>query len=196
MTTPLTLRPGAAGDAPALLALVDAHRVEGHLLPRSLDDLVVHASRFVLATDTNGAVIGCAELAPLSRAVAEVRSWVVDRGWRGLGVGSRLVAEVRRQAGRAGFTVLCAFAHDPRAFVRLGFSLVPHVWFPEKVAIDCSTCPWFRSCGQFALALALDHSSLHAPGTSHLRLPITVTAGSPDGRTGGPSVRYLSAKRP
>jgi N-acetylglutamate synthase-like GNAT family acetyltransferase len=195
MTTPLTLRAGAADDAPALLALVEAHRSEGHLLPRTLDDLVIHAARFVLAPDPGGAVIGCAELAPLSLAVAEVRTLVVDRSWRGLGLGSRLVGAVQRQARRAGFTVLCAFAHDPRAFVRLGFSLVPHVWFPEKVAIDCASCPLFRACGQYALALPLDGASLLAPGASHRRLPVTATAGAPAGRLPGVSAAANPAAR-
>jgi amino-acid N-acetyltransferase len=181
MTTPLTVRPGLPSDAAALLALIDSYRAEGRLLPRTLDDLVVHAPRFVLAVAPDGAAVGCAELAPLSRAVAEVRSLVVDRAWRGFGLGSQLITEVQRQARRAGFTVLCAFAHDARAFVRLGFSLVPHVWFPEKIAIDCSTCALFRSCGQFALAMSLDGTSLHAPATSHRRLPLAVALDAPHG---------------
>ena len=195
VTTPLTLRTGVPDDAPALLALVEAHRAEGHLLPRTLDDLVAHACRFVVATDSTGSVIGCAELAPLSRAVAEVRSLVVDRGWRGLGLGSQLITAVQAQSRRAGFTLLCAFAHDPRAFVRLGFSIVPHVWFPEKVAIDCAACPLFRSCGQFALALSLDGASLHAPGASYRRLPITVTGSVPELRLWNPPGPGIPAAR-
>jgi hypothetical protein len=50
---------------------------------------------------------------------------------------------------------LCAFTHDPATFVRLGFSIVPHTWFPEKIAHDCASCALFPTCGQFAMALPL-----------------------------------------
>jgi hypothetical protein len=39
--------------------------------------------------------------------------------------------------------------------VRLGFSIVPHIWVPEKIAHDCTACPLFRRCGQYAVTLAL-----------------------------------------
>ena len=40
-------------------------------------------------------------------------------------------------------------------FVRLGFTIVPHIWVPEKVALDCTSCPLFRHCGQYAVMLPL-----------------------------------------
>ncbi len=43
-----------------------------------MDDIVEHATRFVVA-EPDQVVIGCAELAPLSGTVAEVRSLVVDQ---------------------------------------------------------------------------------------------------------------------
>ena len=50
---------------------------------------------------------------------------------------------------------LCAFTHEPGYFVRLGFSLVPHAWLPEKIAVDCAGCALFRHCGQDAVRLDL-----------------------------------------
>src|SRR5262245_35501167 len=130
-------RPGRPEDVNAILALVDANLEAGHLLPRTREDLAIHAHRFVVI-EADGRAVGCAELAPLSRAVAEVRSLVVDATWRGRGLGMALITELGDRARRAGFTTLCALTHDPSAFVRLGFSIVPHVWFPEKVALDCT----------------------------------------------------------
>jgi amino-acid N-acetyltransferase len=150
----LAIRAATAADAAALHALIAANRDEGHLLPRALDELTVHAPRFLVAT-RRGRVIGCAELAPLSPAVAEVRSLAVDRSARGAGLGLKLVDELGRRAHVEGYERLCAFAHDPGFFVRLGFSIVPHTWVPEKIAHDCHACPLFRSCGQYALVLEL-----------------------------------------
>jgi hypothetical protein len=57
-------------------------------------------------------------------------------------------------AGR-GFATLCAFTHQPSHFVKLGFTIVPHMWVPEKIAHDCTSCPLFRRCGQYAVTLPL-----------------------------------------
>ncbi|MEZ5294352.1 MAG: GNAT family N-acetyltransferase [Vicinamibacterales bacterium] len=99
----------------------------------------------------DGRVVACAELAPLSASVAEVRSLVVDRTARGGGVGRRLVDELVRRAAVEGFERLCAFSHEPGYFMRMGFSLVPHTWVPEKLAADCRACALFRQCGQHAV---------------------------------------------
>jgi amino-acid N-acetyltransferase len=149
-----TIRAGRGSDAARMLALIDANREAGHLLPRTLDDLMTHAPRF-LVVEREGRLIGCAELAPLSPTVAEVRSLVVDAAERGQGLGSLLVAELGARARREGFATLCAFTHQPAHFVRLGFSIVPHVWLQEKIAHDCTTCVKFRVCGQYAMVLPL-----------------------------------------
>lgn len=153
------VRLGTVDDVPAIAALIEANLAEGHLLPRTREDLARHAERFIVIT-MNGQVAGCAELAPLSRAVAEVRSLVVDAAYRGRGLGSQLVEELKRAARRDGFTTLCAFTHAPSHFIRLGFSMVPHPWLPEKIQTDCYNCPKFRTCEQYAMALALKGGSL------------------------------------
>ena len=156
MAPAVTLRAATAADAPAIHALIEAHLVEGHLLPRSLGELTIHASRFVVAV-VDSVVVACAELAPLSADVAEVRSLVVDRSVRSGGVGRSLVNELRRLAVRGGYTRLCAFTHNASYFARKGFSIVPHEWVPEKIARDCSSCALFRNCGQQAMLLPLQH---------------------------------------
>ncbi len=172
----VSFRTGVVGDATRILQLIDDNLESGHLLPRTLDDVTAHATRFIVATDGDG-VVGCAELAPLSRAVAEVRSLVVDAGFRGHGLGSRLISALCERAQVHGFSTLCAFTHDPSHFVRLGFTIVPHLWFPEKIALDCTGCPKFRHCGQHAVALQFSSASFDKPRENHLRLPLTAGQG-------------------
>ncbi len=150
----ITLRSASPDEATRLHGLIVSHTEEGHLLPRSLEELQHRAWRFVVAV-RRGRIVGCAELAPLSGAVAEVRSLVVDRGARHLGIGLRLVNELQRRARLEGYDRLCAFTHEPSYFVRMGFSIVPHTWVPEKIAQDCHGCPLFRRCGQHAVVLDL-----------------------------------------
>lgn len=159
---PLTLRQATPDDAPAIHDLIARHLDEGHLLPRKRDEVRARAQRFVLAVD-DGEIVGCADLAPLSRAVAEVRSLVVTRPARSSGAGGRLVDALVARATQAGFERLCAFTHAPAYFVQLGFSIVPHEWLPEKISTDCSTCPLFRRCGQYAVMFSLnaERTSVH-----------------------------------
>jgi amino-acid N-acetyltransferase len=150
----IALRQAEASDAPAIHALIASNLQAGHLLPRSLDDIEMHAGRFVVAVD-DGRVVGCGELARLSDHVAEVRSLVVDEASRGKRLGVALVTAIADRARARGFLTLSAFTHQPSHFVRLGFSIVPHAWVPEKIAHDCAGCALFRRCGQYAVSLAL-----------------------------------------
>jgi amino-acid N-acetyltransferase len=148
------LRTAGPSDAVAIHRLISDNLELGHLLPRTLEDVARHVARFVVAA-VEHAVVGCAELAPLSPAVAEVRSLVVDEAFRGQGIGPQIVSEIARVGTATGFSTLCAFTHEPSHFVRMGFTIVPHIWVPEKIAHDCTTCALFRRCGQHAVTLAL-----------------------------------------
>ncbi len=156
--TDLVIRTAVPEDAPALHALIGAHQQEGHLLPREVTELRRRAPRFVVA-EAGGRLLACAELARLSGRVAEIRSLVVARDARRVGLGARIVGELRERALAAGFESLCAFTHDARLFVRHDFSLVPHLWLPEKIATDCVDCPLFGTCGQQAMVLPLRAAS-------------------------------------
>jgi amino-acid N-acetyltransferase len=151
----ITLRTGSVADAKKLYALIQANLEEGHLLPRTLGELAIHAERFVVAVKARK-IVGCAELAPLSPHVAEVRSLAVDNAARGSRVGVMIVDELRLRARRDGYEKLCAFTHAPRYFIHMGFSIVPHLWLTEKVFTDCVKCPQFRQCGQYAMVVPLD----------------------------------------
>jgi amino-acid N-acetyltransferase len=151
----ITLRTADVSDARKLHAIITANLEEGHLLPRTLAELTAHAARFVVAVRAR-TIVGCAELAPLSPHVAEVRSLAVNSVDRGNGVGVMIVDELRRRARREGFEKLCAFTHAPAYFIHMGFSIVPHSWLLEKIFTDCLKCPLFRTCGQFGMVVPLD----------------------------------------
>src|SRR5262245_34520614 len=119
-STRISLRTAEPHDARHIHALITANLVEGHLLPRTLEELTVHVSRFVVAT-RGRKVVGCSELAPLSPQVAEVRSLAVDTSARHHGVGTMLVEEPRVRASREGYDQLCAFTYDQGYFFIMDF---------------------------------------------------------------------------
>jgi N-acetylglutamate synthase-like GNAT family acetyltransferase len=148
------LRGATSDDAGAIHALITEHAAEGRLLPRAHGEIEVHADRFVVAC-WNNRVVACAELAPLSRDVSEIRSLVVSEEARRFGLGRELIDELVARATDAGFEKLCAFTHAPAYFVHRGFSIVPHVWLPEKILTNCHSCALFRRCGQYAVVRPL-----------------------------------------
>lgn len=150
----MIVRPATVEDAQAIHALVENNRERGHLLPRTLSDITARIGGFYVAEE-GGCIAGCGELARLSHHVAEIRSLVVDEPSRGNGVAGKLVGALHRRARIDGHERLCAFAHDPVFFMRLGFSIVPHAWLPEKISADCARCALFRVCGQYALMISL-----------------------------------------
>jgi amino-acid N-acetyltransferase len=162
MAAGLILRTATRAQAPRLHAAIAANVEAAHLLPRTPEEVARHIDRFVVAM-RGRRLVGFAELAPLSSSRAEVRSLVVAPAERGHGVGQALVAELTRRARAAGFERLCAFTHAPGYFVQMGFSLVPHVWVPEKVLHDCVTCPLFRRCSQMAVERPVDEVRRPAP---------------------------------
>ena len=169
----LAIRPATVADAAAIFALIQAYREEGRLLPRTLADLRKHANRFLVG-DVNGRLVACAELAPLSANVAEIRSLVVDRDFRSNGLAAKLVAGLSACAQAIGFDRLTAFTHDTRFFLKMGFLPVKHAAVPEKIAKDCVRCPLFNHCDQYAMALPL-----HVSKPRQVRRPVRRPAAAP-----------------
>jgi amino-acid N-acetyltransferase len=159
------IRAASAADVNAIHRLIQTHVADGHLLPRQRDEIAAHISRFLVAVQGRR-VVACADLAPLSRHVAEVRSLVVADAARSRGIGRRLVDELASRAAGTGFETLCAFTHLAGYFVQMGFSIVPHTWLPEKIEADCRSCAHFRTCGQYAVMLPLDRAQ-------HACVPLT-----------------------
>jgi N-acetylglutamate synthase-like GNAT family acetyltransferase len=150
------MRAARPADVDAIHRLITDNLEAGHLLPRTADDVARSIARFVVASaESTGQVVGCAELAPLSTGVAEVRSLVVAEAFRGRKIGPALVAQLAVDGTAQGYATLCAFTHEPSHFVRMGFTIVPHIWVPEKISHDCTSCALFRRCGQHAVMLPL-----------------------------------------
>jgi amino-acid N-acetyltransferase len=108
MNATVTLRTATSTDVSAINGLITNNLAAGHLLPRTIEDLETHATRFTVAAVADR-IVGCAELAPLSDRVAEVRSLVVDEAMRGRHIGSDLIDHMAASAAERGFSTLCAF---------------------------------------------------------------------------------------
>lgn len=83
------LRPARREDAPKIKQMVRAAK---------LNPLGLHWERFTVAVDADDAIIGCIQLKPHGDRSQELASLVVDEDWRGRGVASALIADMKEQA--------------------------------------------------------------------------------------------------
>jgi GNAT superfamily N-acetyltransferase len=124
----IEIREAAFGSADyeALLAVRDRvlRRPIGMVL-RDKDKALDHTERHIGLYDS-GRAIGCALLRPEADGVVQLRQVAVDDGYRGQGLGARLVAQAERAAREAGFRRIETRARRSAQtlYARLGYRVV------------------------------------------------------------------------
>lgn len=130
---------------------------DGLVLPRSYNQLYSHLRDFFVMVDgaDQDTVLGCCALAICWENLAEVRSLVVAREARGLGLGRKLVEACLSDAVTLGIYRVFALTNTPDFFRHMGFAEVSKDTLPQKVWSDCLNCPRFPDCDEIALHMEL-----------------------------------------
>ena len=152
----ITLVKANLADIPEMQALVASEIKEGVILNRSEDEVATNIRSYVLAKE-EGKLIGYTALHIHSRRVAEIRSLIVDKAYRGQKIGQRLVkfAVEEAKALHVEEDVL-VLTYQPTFFERLGFSEINKEAIPEhKIWADCIKCIHFPVCNEIALVYKL-----------------------------------------
>jgi amino-acid N-acetyltransferase len=152
----ITLVKANLADIPEMQALVISEIKEGVILNRSEDEVATNIRSYVLAKE-EGKLIGYTALHIHSRRVAEIRSLIVDKAYRGQKIGQRLVkfAVEEAKALHVEEDVL-VLTYQPTFFERLGFSEINKEAIPEhKIWADCIKCIHFPVCNEIALVYKL-----------------------------------------
>ena len=152
LSTPkLTLRAAHPADMPAVAGLINGYAERGLMLPRVPEQLARHFREFVVVTDGDGKVMGCAALRVYTAQLAEVVALAVAEEAQGMGVGRMLVQAIEEEARALGVGTVFALTLRDSFFHRLGFRTVPKELFPQKVWADCRTCPSRDACMEIAV---------------------------------------------
>jgi amino-acid N-acetyltransferase len=141
-------------DVDAIVAIVAEHARQGHLLPRSPDNIRASLPTWRVA-EVQGRVVGIGSLLAMNEALVEVRSLAVLPEYRSLGVGAALVCGLVVEARRQGYATAFALTRAVPFFLRLGFAITTRDRFPQKVWRDCVICPLYHACDETAVALEL-----------------------------------------
>jgi amino-acid N-acetyltransferase len=137
-------------DLDALAEIIRGYAEQGIMLPRSKEMLARMLDTFVVADD-DGRLIGCGSLCRLGKDLVEIRSLGITDGYKGRGIGRKLVEALINEAGAMGIPKVMALTYEVAFFEKVGFTVVPKEIFPEKVWTDCVSCKKQHCCDEIAV---------------------------------------------
>ncbi|HPD19244.1 MAG TPA: GNAT family N-acetyltransferase, partial [Candidatus Goldiibacteriota bacterium] len=83
--------------------------------------------------------------------LGEIRSFIIEKSYRGMGYGSKLLTYAINEAGKIGIKSVFVLTKIPDFFVKYGFRKIQKKNLPQKIWKDCLNCPKFPDCDEHAL---------------------------------------------
>ncbi|NBD22884.1 N-acetyltransferase [Paenibacillus glycinis] len=148
-------RKATENDIETLADLIAGYAEKGIMLPRSREALRRQIDSFVVA-EVENAVVGCGSLTRLGTDLVEIRSLGISDGYKGLGIGSKLVDQLIVEAKEQHIPKVMALTYEVQFFEKNGFTVVNKEIFPEKVWTDCVNCPKQHACDEIAVLKTLN----------------------------------------
>jgi len=143
-------------DVPDMLKMVTNEIKDGIILDRSEDEISTNIRSYVLAKDGNK-LVGYTALHIHSKRLAEIRSLIVDVGYRGQKIGQSMVEFSIKEANTLGVEEdVLVLTYLPLFFKKLNFQEIDKESIPEhKIWTDCIKCIHFPVCNEVALVYKL-----------------------------------------
>jgi amino-acid N-acetyltransferase len=155
-------------DVEEILELVNSFAASNLMLPRGPQYLYENIRDFVIACDRNVPVyslteskevicmiVACGSLHVLWEDIAEIRALAIQPDYQHLGLGSKLVEFMKKEAGQLGIRRLITFTLTEEFFRSLGFKPKDKSELPSKVWSECSRCPKYFRCDEVGMVLDL-----------------------------------------
>lgn len=148
----IIIKKAVLSDIPAMRSMVAPEVKEGVILDRSEDEMATNIRSYVLAKEEER-LVGYTALHIHSTRLAEIRSLIVDKAYRGKKIGKRLVEYALEEAKRLGVKEdVLVLTYLPQFFEKLGFKEISKETIPEhKIWADCIKCIHFPVCNEVAL---------------------------------------------
>lgn len=154
----LNFRPAKPADTRAIIALVNRYAVQGQMLPRSYAQVIEHIRDYIVASGSDGQILGVSALQPVAEDLAEIRSLAVHESWLGKGIGRKLVETCIEDALRLGIHRVFALTYQTAFFDKLRFKTVEKLTLPQKIWGDCVHCSKFSECDEVAVLRDLNEA--------------------------------------
>ena len=135
--------------------LVKAEVENGNILLRTEDEMA-NTIRSYIIVEVDGVIAGFTALHIHSARLAEVRSLVVSKKYRGLELGNRLVEECIKEGREYKLEQILSLTYAKGFFEKSGFRVIEKEAIPEhKIWADCIRCKHFPICDEIAMVFDL-----------------------------------------
>jgi len=142
-------------DISAMQELVKAEVENGNILLRTEDEMA-NTIRSYIIVQVDGKIAGFTALHIHSARLAEVRSLVVSKQYRGFELGNKLVDECIKEAKEYKLEQVLSLTYAKSFFEKSGFRVIEKEAIPEhKIWADCIRCKHFPICDEIAMVFDL-----------------------------------------
>ena len=137
-------------DIEQMQYLVKPEVQSGVILPRSDDEIAQNIRSYVVAR-IEEKIVGFCALHIFSKQLAEIRSIIIDKNYRGKGIGKNLVNYLINEGSKLGVESIFALTYEREFFQKIGFNEIEKDKLPEqKIWADCIKCKHFPVCNEIA----------------------------------------------
>ena len=135
--------------------LVKTEVENGNILLRTEDEMA-NTIRSYTVVEVDGIMAGFTALHIHSARLAEVRSLVVSKKFRGLDLGKKLVEECIIEGRKYKLEQILSLTYAQGFFEKSGFRVIEKEAIPEhKIWADCIRCKHFPVCDEIAMVFDL-----------------------------------------
>lgn len=150
----MKFRSARISDVEAISNIIEAYAIEDLMLQRPKAMLYERVREFIIVEDQEE-VVALGALTVIWKDLAEVRSLAVKEGYRGKGLGKKIVEKLVDEARDLGIEKVFTLTYQDDFFRKLGFQEVEKESMPQKVWKDCINCHKFPNCDETAMTMTL-----------------------------------------
>lgn len=148
-------------DIARMQDLVADEVARGIILARSDDEVATNIRSYLLALSDENELLGYCALHVQNAQLAEIRSLIVNKNARRMGVGRALVKEHLKKACDLELKQVFTLTYQREFFESLGFKEIDKKDLPaQKIWSDCIKCKHFPNCDEIALIIDVNFNNI------------------------------------
>ena len=142
-------------DIKQMQELVSAEVENGNILSRDQNEMATTIRSYVAIKDiSTSKIIGFVALHIHTTSLAEIRSLIVSKEYRGEGIAKKLIEYCIKEAKDLTLNKLLVLTYKQQLFESFGFKEILKESIPEtKIWADCIKCKHFPICDEISLTL-------------------------------------------
>lgn len=134
-------------DVSRISGLLIEYSAEGVILERTAEEISESIDKFFIA-EADGIIAGVVSYYDYGPLLKEIRSLAVDKNYKSMGIGSRLLKFLISELTASSAPKIFALTYSPDFFIKNGFDAVDKNTLPEKIWKDCVKCKNRETCGE------------------------------------------------